>query len=127
MTSIRRFTTGDLFKFNNINLDVLTETYNISFYLSYLARWPDIFYVTESPNKTLMGYIMGKTEGRNKEWHGHVTALTVAPEYRRLVFTNQLLNPRYAKSARTRCQKRKRHPAQAPGPSRRCSILLNLV
>ncbi|KAK9720726.1 N-alpha-acetyltransferase 20 [Basidiobolus ranarum] len=92
MTSIRRFTTGDLFKFNSINLDVLTETYNISFYLSYLARWPDIFHVTESPNKNLMGYIMGKTEGRGKEWHGHVTALTVAPEYRRLGLANGLMD-----------------------------------
>nr|CAG8638396.1 1907_t:CDS:2 [Entrophospora candida] len=24
---------------------------------------------------------MGKAEGRGKEWHGHVTAITVAPEY----------------------------------------------
>ena len=27
---------------------------------------------------------MGKAEGRGKEWHGHVTAVTVTPEYRRL-------------------------------------------
>jgi len=27
---------------------------------------------------------MGKAEGKGVEWHGHVTALTVAPEYRRL-------------------------------------------
>jgi N-terminal acetyltransferase B complex catalytic subunit len=27
---------------------------------------------------------MGKAEGLNKNWHGHVTAITVAPEYRRL-------------------------------------------
>ena len=27
---------------------------------------------------------MGKVEGLGKDWHGHVTALTVAPEYRRL-------------------------------------------
>jgi len=27
---------------------------------------------------------MGKAEGASKEWHGHVTALTVAPSYRRL-------------------------------------------
>lgn len=27
---------------------------------------------------------MGKTEGRSTDWHGHVTALTVAPDYRRL-------------------------------------------
>lgn len=27
---------------------------------------------------------MGKAEGRGEEWHGHVTAVTVAPDYRRL-------------------------------------------
>lgn len=28
--------------------------------------------------------VMGKAEGHGDNWHGHVTALTVAPEYRRL-------------------------------------------
>jgi len=27
---------------------------------------------------------MGKAEGKGEDWHGHVTALTVAPEFRRL-------------------------------------------
>lgn len=27
---------------------------------------------------------MGKAEGKAELWHGHVTAVTVAPEYRRL-------------------------------------------
>lgn len=29
-----------------------------------------------------MGYILGKSEGEGVKWHGHVTAVTVAPEYR---------------------------------------------
>lgn len=33
MTSLRRFTCDDLFAFNNVNLDILTETYNLPFYL----------------------------------------------------------------------------------------------
>lgn len=33
----------DLLKFNNINLDVLTETYNMSFYMSYMSKWPEAF------------------------------------------------------------------------------------
>lgn len=41
MTSIRRFTCEDLLTFNNVNLDVLTETYNNPFYLTYLAKWPE--------------------------------------------------------------------------------------
>ena len=77
MTSLRRFKAEDLFKFNNINLDPLTETYSISSYLQYLGRfyveflsnystlaqWPDYFYVAENNNNALMGYVMGKAEG----------------------------------------------------------------
>ncbi|CAG8716315.1 17771_t:CDS:2, partial [Acaulospora morrowiae] len=34
---------------------------------------------------------MGKAEGRGKEWHGHVTAITVAPEYRRLGLADEMM------------------------------------
>ena len=43
MTTLRRFTMNDLLKFNNVNLDVLTETYSITFYMQYMARWPESF------------------------------------------------------------------------------------
>ncbi|KAJ2896475.1 N-acetyltransferase [Coemansia aciculifera] len=84
MSTIRRFRAMDMFQFNNINLDRYTETYDLSFYLSYLASWPDLYVVAESADSSLMGYLMGKVEGTDEEWHGHVTALTVAPECRRL-------------------------------------------
>ncbi|KAK0582235.1 hypothetical protein LWI29_023211 [Acer saccharum] len=57
------------------NLDHLTETFNMSFFMTYLARWPDYFHVAEGP-------VMGKVEGQGESWHGHVTAVTVSPEYR---------------------------------------------
>ncbi|MGH0123280.1 UNVERIFIED_CONTAM: hypothetical protein FKN15_021020 [Acipenser sinensis] len=40
-----------------------------------------------------MGYIMGKAEGSvaREEWHGHVTALSVAPEFRRLGLAAKLM------------------------------------
>jgi N-terminal acetyltransferase B complex catalytic subunit len=112
MSELRRFRALDLFKFNPINLDRLTETYNLSFYLSYMATWPDLFLVQHAPSSNssitakvenlclnanqpltsshsstegrMMGYLMGKLEGRGKDWHSHVTAITVSPEYRRL-------------------------------------------
>lgn len=89
MTSLRLFKAEDLLLFNNINLDPLTETYSISFYLSYLARWPDYFYM--ATNDVNMAYIMGKAEGLGENWHGHVTALTVAPEFRRLSLAQKLM------------------------------------
>lgn len=34
---------------------------------------------------------MGKAEGKGINWNGHVTAITVAPEYRRLGLANLLM------------------------------------
>lgn len=34
---------------------------------------------------------MGKVEGKGENWHGHVTAVTVAPEYRRLGLAQLLM------------------------------------
>lgn len=89
MTTVRRFTACDLFKFNSINLDPLTETYSISCYLNYLAQWPDYFQLAESSR--MMSYIMGKAEGEQELWHGHVTALTVSPEYRRMGLAKRMM------------------------------------
>jgi N-terminal acetyltransferase B complex catalytic subunit len=91
MTTLRPFVVDDLFALNNINLDPFTETYNQPFYLNYLARWPEYFMVQEAPDGKLMGYVMGKAEGEGENWHGHVTAVTVAPEYRRLGLARRLM------------------------------------
>ena len=37
MTTIREFQADDLFKFNHVNLDPLTETYHIPFYMQYMG------------------------------------------------------------------------------------------
>lgn len=85
----------------------------MSFYLQYLSKWPDYFLVQEDPNQTIMGYstslyrtsevtmthnalcwsvVMGKAEGLEENWHGHVTAVTVAPEFRRLGLAKNLMD-----------------------------------
>lgn len=115
MTTVRRFTCDDLFTFNNVNLDVLTETYDMRFYLNYMSKWPELFTVMESPCGRTMAYstslfwrpfvsacvtpplpsppppVIGKAEGEGKLWHGHVSAVTVAPEYRRLGLARRLM------------------------------------
>jgi N-terminal acetyltransferase B complex catalytic subunit len=35
---------------------------------------------------------MGKAEGEGENWHGHVTAVTVAPLFRKLGLARQLMN-----------------------------------
>jgi N-terminal acetyltransferase B complex catalytic subunit len=36
--------------------------------------------------------VIGKAEGHGREWHGHVTAITVGPEYRRLGLASKMMN-----------------------------------
>ena len=91
MTSFRPFTSFDLLKYNLVNTDVLTETYGLSFYLSYLAQWPEYFVCAETLNHEISGYVMGKSEGKSNLFHGHVTAITVAPPYRRQKLANKLM------------------------------------
>ncbi|CAG8973032.1 hypothetical protein HYALB_00007260 [Hymenoscyphus albidus] len=95
MTSLRPFHALDVFKFNPTNLDPLTETYDLNFYFSYLARWPHLFNVALSPTGTIDAYLMGKLESsppllaltKSPHYlphHAHITALTVSPSSRRL-------------------------------------------
>mmetsp|Transcript_113448 Transcript_113448/g.315540 ORF Transcript_113448/g.315540 Transcript_113448/m.315540 type:complete len:175 (+) Transcript_113448:119-643(+) len=83
MVSLRPMLVEDLFHFNGVNLDCWTETFNTAFYLNYLTRWPECCAVAEAADGTIAGYIIGKVEGKGDEWHGHVSAISVAPEFRR--------------------------------------------
>lgn len=57
-----------------------------------MARWPEYFSILTSPcNQEPMGYMIGKAEGQDKLWHGHVSAVTVAPDFRRLGMAKKLM------------------------------------
>merc|ERR1719203_1909798 len=81
----------DLFHFNSVNLDTWTETFNMGFYFHYLTQWPECCAVVEGNDGSIAGYIIGKVEGRGEDWHGHVSAISVAPEYRRTGIANRLM------------------------------------
>ncbi|VDN94134.1 unnamed protein product [Brugia pahangi] len=66
--------------------------YGFTFYLQYLINHGEYFQVCEHPNGEIMGYVMGKAEGENEYWHGHVTAVTVAPTYRRLHLAARMMH-----------------------------------
>ena len=102
---LRHFEPDDLLRFNNINLDEWTEMYTNSFYLEYLVKHKSICFVAETTDGAMAGYILAKMEGASvseadvarlaetrssgrspltvSHWHSHVSALSVAPEYRR--------------------------------------------
>ncbi|CAK7894996.1 N-terminal acetyltransferase B complex catalytic subunit Nat3p [[Candida] anglica] len=98
MTSVKPFQMTDLFETNPVNLDTLTENFNPSFYSQYLIEWPSLFFKSVEISRDfgqqeeISGYMMGKTEGKldKKEWHTHITAVTVNPQYRRLGLASYL-------------------------------------
>lgn len=91
--------------------------YNVSFYLQYLARWPEYCLIGESIGLQKVAYsewrrllqylklrlwhdyyihcilaVLGKVEGEGRSWHGHVTAVTVCPTYRRQRIAQKLMD-----------------------------------
>lgn len=97
MSTIRNFSIYDMFKFNNVNLDILTETYHTNFYGKYLAIWSEYCKASENSLGMIEGYILGKVEGEKnddekKNWHGHVTAVTVAPYFRKQGLARAFMN-----------------------------------
>lgn len=46
---------------------------------------------TRSPLFLSLVVVLGKVEGSGSEWHGHITALTVAPAYRRLALARSMV------------------------------------
>lgn len=91
MTSITPFRATDLLSLSAVNLDVLTENYYISFYLGYLCKWPSMFFKSENADGVCTGYMMGKAEGLQKNWHSHITAVTVSYDYRRIGLARRLV------------------------------------
>ncbi|KAF5327756.1 hypothetical protein D9619_004732 [Psilocybe cf. subviscida] len=57
----------------------------VSLWLCHGSELPDLL-------PALTSYtVLGKVEGTGAEWHGHVTAITVAPEYRRLSLARKMM------------------------------------
>ena len=96
MSTIRPFSIWDTLKFSNVNLDCLTETFYTRFYGEYLIKWGE--YCVSSVNSlgTIEGYHLGKVEGdkdpEKKQWHGHVSAVTVDPDFRKQGLARSLMD-----------------------------------
>ncbi|GAB7344045.1 hypothetical protein MBLNU457_1964t1 [Dothideomycetes sp. NU457] len=126
MSSLRPMGPMDLLKFNQCNLDHLTETYNINFYLEYFTKWPQLCLVLEDRHGQIEGYILGKLESSPYNpaphipyspshpiyandypnylpWHAHITCLTVSPSARRLGHATRLSSALEAVGEKENC------------------------
>lgn len=64
-----------------------------------MSRWPELFTAAVAPDGSIAGYMLGKSEGVGTLWHGHVSAVTVAPFYRRLGLAKMLMEDLESTSA----------------------------
>lgn len=95
MTTYRPFKMTDLFNFNAVNLDHWTETYSPSYYYHYICTHADLCTVATDAQRRVTGYMIGKSEGSGKHWHGHITALSIAQQYRQLSIGSKLSQQLY--------------------------------
>ena len=63
MTTIQPFSVLDCLEYNDINLDILTETFSIGFYGKYIAKWPDCCISMLNNSGSIFAYLIGKVEG----------------------------------------------------------------
>lgn len=91
MSIIKPFSLMDVFQFNSCNLDPFTETYGVHFYMNYVDKWPDHQLYAEAPDGSCIGYLLGKTEGDDEDLHGHLSCVTVNPDFRRLGIARNLM------------------------------------
>lgn len=56
MTTIRKFSLFDMLSYNNINLDILTETFSPYFYAQYLIKWPEYCVSLWNCTQQIQGY-----------------------------------------------------------------------
>ncbi|XP_033166937.1 N-alpha-acetyltransferase 20 [Drosophila mauritiana] len=101
MTTPRLFVLEDLFKFNNIVMDPLVEVYSQPFLLPKILEHPELVLTADAPDNSLMGFILGTRvedasesfgHGKSMSWnHGHISAVAVAHDYRKLGLGTRLL------------------------------------
>lgn len=82
MTFFRPMDINDCYQYNNINYDPFTANFSPDFYVDYLIYFQEQCFVCDGYDRPA-GYMIGKDEARDKDYHVHVSAVTVAPEFRR--------------------------------------------
>ena len=88
----------DVFEYSFINLDILTETFSSNFYGEYICKWPEYCVSVVGADRGIQAYLLGKVEGdkentsNKRDWHGHVTAVTVSPRARKQGLARYLMD-----------------------------------
>ena len=91
MVSIQPFRFEDLWSINRVNIDQWTETFSTSFYLHYMNSAPQMNWMISNNSDEKVGYIIGAKKGKEGNMRGHVIALSVCLDGRRLGIGSTLM------------------------------------
>jgi N-terminal acetyltransferase B complex catalytic subunit len=92
MVSLQPWSITDIWHYGRVNIDPFTETYSIPFYLFYTMQWPQLAWTARNNSGAIVGYILGQAKtDRPDECKGHVTAVSVCEDYRRLGIATTLM------------------------------------
>ncbi|XP_034474958.1 N-alpha-acetyltransferase 20 [Drosophila innubila] len=103
MTALREFVLQDLFKFNRIVFDPLTEVYPLLYFYNKILEFPLLAEVAVAPDGQMMGFLIGSRQvdgadrvGDGKDLdlnnnHGHVCTLSINHDYRCLGLGTHLM------------------------------------
>lgn len=101
MVNIRMATVNDLVEMQRCNLWCLPENYQMKYYFYHLLSWPQLLWVAEDHDGSIVGYVLAKMEEQesggggggddsdgdgDKETpapHGHITSLAVLRTHRK--------------------------------------------
>ena len=62
----------------------LPENYQLKYYIYHALSWPQLQYVAEDSDGSIVGYVLAKMEEDAAEPHGHITSLSVLRTHRKL-------------------------------------------
>jgi len=91
MVNIRRATVTDLLNMQACNLLCLPENYQLKYYYYHMLSWPQLLYVAEDYDGSIVGYVLAKMEEEADTPHGHITSLSVARSHRKLGLAARLM------------------------------------
>lgn len=93
MTTIKHWDLDDIWCYGRVNIDPFTETYAIPFYMFYSFQWGELNFTVRNNKNEIVGYIIGQVQNENIfDIKGHVTAVTVCEDYRRLGIASLLMS-----------------------------------
>jgi len=75
----------DLIHMQRTNLFCLPENYQMKYYFYHLLSWPQLLFIAEDYDGSIVGYVLAKMEedSEDRPAHGHITSLAVLRTHRK--------------------------------------------